>query len=693
MLHRFILALFLLVGLGRVEASVDSLLVAASDTTLSQDARVDLLREAIKEDETGRAYHALGRLYMEAGGVSHVHTAERLLKRAMNKDLNNGTYLAALAEYYWRIGRRTTAIEYAERGVARDPDNVLALFWAARFEMWQMTWSMDTERLVYNDPDGYDDVVFKYEDYGIESRNKAIGYLTRAVTIDPDYWPARHLLGLVYYEGRMKREVIGLFEDYLTRHPNHIKAHFFLGLGYQSQESLKAAFGHYQEGLRLMPPEDQRFMMSVFVLADPDSTKPDIDAIRRFWTGHDPLYMTEYNERLLEHARRVAYADLRFGDPLKGIPGWYTDKGHCYIRYGHPIVVTVRPAGVDLGLAAPINEQNKYAWQAYWGQVGQNYTFRTEQWEYDGFTMFFENTDTRDFWKFRIGWLENEVSPMGFDTLIEYKPEHYVDPYKMKRYEPPYQMVQFRGEDGKSRVELYYGLPIEELTSKEDRPGLRNVELNQGIFLFNAEWDTLKREIVKVKKLPFVRYDAIKAGYVFSGDRMEMDPGRHYLAAEIQDVGNLSLGTFRDTLDVRSFVGDSLNVSDLLLARRVVERESRPMGRDRFLVLSNPLKQYQRDGRAVVYFEVYNLLRDEFGATHYELTFQVRELNEQGAIEDVEWTTAVTYDQRGNRDWEPIYLALELERIMPGPKALRVLVRDLQSEQETIATTAFQVMW
>jgi hypothetical protein len=240
---------------------------------------------------------------------------------------------------------------------------------------------------------------------------------------------------------------------------------------------------------------------------------------------------------------------------------------------------------------------------------------------------------------------------------------------------------------------MYYGLPVEELASQEDRPGLRTVELKQGIFLFDANWDTLKREIMKVNKLPFMRYDALQAGYVFSGDRLELHPGRHYLAAEIQDVSTQSLGTFRDTLDVRSFGGDALNVSDLLIARRVVERENRPLGRDRFLVLSNPLKQYERGGQVVVYFEVYNLLRNEFGATHYELTFQVRALNDAGDLEDAEWATAVSYDQRGNRDWEPLYLALELDKIMPGPKALRVLVKDLQSEQTTLALAAFRVMW
>ncbi|MBT5828886.1 MAG: GWxTD domain-containing protein [Candidatus Latescibacteria bacterium] len=695
MLGGVLIVLFTLCAV-RIDASVDSLMVVATDTTLSDDARVDLLKQAAKDDETGAAMHALGRLYMEIGGVSKVHSAERWLKRAINKDKENGTYLASLAEYFWRIGRRTTAITYAKRGIERDPNNVLPLYWAARFEMWEMTKTLDAEQVDYNygDDARVTQVTFSLEKYGIEARNAAIGLLTRAVALAPDYWPIHHLLGLVYFEGRMEGELVALFEDYLERHADNVNAHFFLGLGYQAQDRLKPAFEQYREGLKQMAPQDQRFMMSVFVMADPDSTSPNIDGIRRFWTGRDPLYLTEYNERLLEHSRRVAYADLRFGDPLKGISGWHTDKGQAYIRYGHPISVVAHPAEFRTGTDLPGFMQDYLERSVQWQSMSKNYSFREELWRYDGFTLIFENTDTRDYWEYRIGWLDPEVNPLAFDTFIEYKPDHFVDPYKMKRYTAPYQLAQFRGKNGKSRVELYYGLPVDELTSEEDgRPGLRDVELKQGIFLFNANWDTLKREVVKVKKLPFVRYDALQEGYVFSGDRLQMNPGRHYLTAEIQDVATQSLGSFRDTLDVRSFAGNDLNVSDLLLARRVVEREKRPPGRDRYLVLSNPLRQYQRGSRAVVYFEVYNLQRDDFGGTHYELTFQVRALSDANDLDDAEWTTAVSYEQRGNRDWEPLYLALELKKVMPGPKALRVLVKDLQSEQMALTMTAFRVMW
>ena len=679
---------------GVVWANVDSLLVVASDTSLVLDDRMVMLRSANEDDESGRAAHALGLLYMMLG-KEQVHNTERWLKNAMKKQPNNGDYLTSLAEYYWRIGRRTTAIDYARRGIDRDPDNVGPLYWAARFEMWNMTRYMDAERRVVNY--GYDPEVtvktFSYENYGIEARDAAIGYLTRAIDKDPDHWPSHHLLGLVYYEGRMVRELIPLFRDYVRRHPENADAHFFVGLGYQAAGRLQRAYSAYTKGLSQMSGKEQRFMMSVFLLADPDSTSPNTTAIRKFWTGRDPLFLTQYNERLLEHCQRVAYANLRFGDPLKEIPGWITDKGQVYIRYGHPVALVSKPAEFNTGVDLPGYMQDYLERQAEWRMMSHNFEFRKEMWRYDGFTIIFENTDTRDNWEFRLGWMDNEVNPLGFDMFVERNPDHFKDPYWSRRYEVPHQVAQFRGENNQARVELYYAIDAEEVKTEDLRAGVKTVDLRQGLFLFDADWDTLRRDVGRVSRMPIVKYDAIRSGYLLAANRLNLEPGRYHLAAEVEDKESNSVGSFRDTLDVKAFSNDLLDVSDLLIARRVVEREDRPVGRNRFLVLSNPLRQYENNGRAVVYFEVYNLHRNEFGATHYKLIFQVRSLNDAADVEHADWATAISYEQRGNREWEPLFLALELGNTMPGPKALRVVVEDLHDLEKAVATTQFRVMW
>ena len=68
-------------------------------------------------------------------------------------------------------------------------------------------------------------------------------------------------------------------------------------------------------GLRSAAPEDR------------------LEAWRDFWDERDPSLDTETNEALLEHLRRIHYATLNFA--VAG-PGWRSDRGKIYIKYGEP---------------------------------------------------------------------------------------------------------------------------------------------------------------------------------------------------------------------------------------------------------------------------------------------------------------------------------------------------------------------
>ena len=55
--------------------------------------------------------------------------------------------------------------------------------------------------------------------------------------------------------------------------------------------------------------------------------------IENFWLRRDPTPDTEENEFKEEHYRRIAWANDRFAS---GIPGWKTDRGMIYIKFGPP---------------------------------------------------------------------------------------------------------------------------------------------------------------------------------------------------------------------------------------------------------------------------------------------------------------------------------------------------------------------
>lgn len=66
-------------------------------------------------------------------------------------------------------------------------------------------------------------------------------------------------------------------------------------------------------------------------------------AWKSFWQKRDPTPGTERNETLIEFMRRIRYANAQY----QGIgPGWRTDQGRIYIKYGVPDQVEEIPASV-----------------------------------------------------------------------------------------------------------------------------------------------------------------------------------------------------------------------------------------------------------------------------------------------------------------------------------------------------------
>jgi GWxTD domain-containing protein len=64
--------------------------------------------------------------------------------------------------------------------------------------------------------------------------------------------------------------------------------------------------------------------------------------IEQFWLRRNPTQRMGDNPFREEHYRRIAYANQHFAS---GIPGWKTDRGMIYIKYGPPDEIETHPTG------------------------------------------------------------------------------------------------------------------------------------------------------------------------------------------------------------------------------------------------------------------------------------------------------------------------------------------------------------
>ncbi len=88
--------------------------------------------------------------------------------------------------------------------------------------------------------------------------------------------------------------------------------------------------------------------------------------VENFWLRRDPTPDTEENEYKEEHYRRIAYANDHYPS---GIPGWKTDRGMIYIKYGPADEIDSHPSGGSY--QRPYEEGG-----------GQTSTYPFEDWRY-----------------------------------------------------------------------------------------------------------------------------------------------------------------------------------------------------------------------------------------------------------------------------------------------------------------------
>jgi hypothetical protein len=101
-----------------------------------------------------------------------------------------------------------------------------------------------------------------------------------------------------------------------------------------------------------------------------------------------------------------------------------------------------------------------------------------------------------------------------------------------------------------------------------------------------------------------------------------------------------------------------------------------------------------------VYFEIYNLVRDEFGSTRYEVGYEVHTTGERGGrlapiitriLGKTGAAVSVRYEQTGTEETEYDYVELDIGEAPEGRHVVRMTVKDLNSGQEVSKEGLFLV--
>ena len=609
--------------------SVDSLFQVAMDQVGRMPVKesIKAFRRVLKVDRKyAPAYHEIVKLYMALDTPRYRDQARKTLDRAIHLEPENVSYQLTLGKLLWDQGFWYNAKEQYEKILKSYPENAHAAYGIGYYFLKNF--------IKYRDMiQGESGVSMDWAQFAEAYREHAIFYLRRSIELNPKFWDAYYQLGVVYLESKQLAAFIQLSKQLLEYHPDDKNALLFCGFAYHTINTYTKAHKFYTKALNRMDPEELATMESVRLLVTKEKHKEMVGAdlqyqeedlikgwvdslkLRRFWRKQDPVFLTKFNERRMEHYRRMAYANLYFGRPSKNIEGWQTDKGKTYIKFGHPIHrVIKRP-----WLKTP--DKSKGTLQVY---------PYVETWYYEGFKISFLNSDGIDGWRFATTTgpvslryhLGDKVQSGGLSSqptsryVFNQRPPRYIDPYRQQKYSLPYQVAAF--QDGKGiRLEIAAAIPKRKLKITGDDTGLE-----RGIFLFDEKWDEVHRDVAQKLDLEPAGTHSFKIRYLVSQHTVHVDPRQYNVVVEFRDRRQNFIGTFRT---VCTFLPTDtlLSISDLLLASQIEAQDSLPEGRTSLKVVPNPLRTYSPSESVNLYFEIYNLTRDEFGRTEYEVSYQV----------------------------------------------------------------------
>ena len=618
------------------ETEVDSLYHAALSrmNEIEPKESVEEFKQVLKKNgKHAPALAQLTRLYIRLDTPEFRRRAVEASEKAIRNEPENLQYQLLHGEALWNRGFQREAKAHYEKVIEKFPNAAEAAYDAGRHIFGE--YMITRDRVI---PQRRAIRTFAKNEY-----DQAVMLFEKSLEVDPDYQDAYYLLGLAHLEHRRIPVMQRVMRRMMRRFPGDVNAQLFMAYSHQLKGELLEANKLYEQAIAAMNPEQRKMMESVDLIASKednariakamqvgdDGEWKDSAALKEFWNKNDPLFLTNHNERRMEHYGRVAYANLRFSVPARNIEGWKTIRGQTYIKYGKyqrrttGVFPMFKETWYYGGYRFTFQSVNGVDGWGFAGEVGPSSTvdviggdpntLRTRNVDATQVaeTLFRKSTNTR--------WASSKMREEYFEiqnrAAFKKKEARFVDPFQKRKYSMPYQITAFRS--GKNmRMEIAYAIPTGKLKANDDQM----IVMDDGLFMFDYRWQDIYRNIRPLGQ------EKPKGGnapqYLLSQRAMELPQGTYNIVVEVGDRISGSIGTFRAER-LLTVSQSSLDMSDLLLAKKIEQVKPFPEERMDLRIAPNPLRAYRTGQSAFVYLEIYNLKKDEFGRTQYEISYNI----------------------------------------------------------------------
>ena len=725
-------------GLARGETIIDALFKAAVEQVgqVSRKESIKAFEEIVSEERIyAPAYNELAKLHLLDYSVNGRQRARQMIQKAIEQDHKNPAYQLTRAKIMWSQGFWQEALNQCKKVVNHHPKNTEALDGIGMALVYEYLSMKDEAKARDRDFSGF----------AAKANREAEQVLLKSIQLNPANQTPYYLLGMLYFESQRFSDFQALMKDLKMHYPTDKNVLLFCGLAEYEVGEFNNAHQFYGQALEQMSLGERELMESIDLLKpqeDPDipvvqlsqdniSQSDELRSRNNFWKSQDPLYLSEFNERKMEHFGRMAYSNLRFRRFSDDVEGWQTDMGKTWIKFGK---FRYRKSGSMRMRETWFYEQFKIVFTGNgadrWS-FGGGFAIAGKRLSPSRAASAFDDTNAvANVFRRSPG---RNVYPARFeersDRVFLKTEQRYVDPYLNRKYTLPYLIATFQERDS-VRVELSYMIPKDRL---KENPEDGKVSFWDGVFLFDEQWDEVYdyRKFVNFALPPPIPAANAAArhrnNHLLVSRLLYVPKGTYHFSVELLDQTSGAIGIARNE-EQFLYNQETFHLSDLLVASDIQARNVFPEHRDDLIITPNPVRTFSRSESIFIYLELYDLQRDNFGRTYYQISYTISKpeadtvspelfmsqkvLDTLGKTEidrgqvyhieaqdlkieraqDSDVIRTVTADYEGNRKNDFTYLQIDMNQVPEGIYQLTVLAKDKQTEQTDRKYVYFRIV-
>jgi GWxTD domain-containing protein len=712
------------------------------------DAAIDALESILVGErynpKFGDGWNRLALAYMARNSMQDRIKAQRALENALKVEYTSIPYNMNMATLQIQMGNIESARERYEKLIDINPDAVDAYLEVGRIYTEEM--NKYSYMISLDNPNDmvayYDDNTLRlagfaanerrqkmrsepqffydqgYENWTREKFDKAKAAFEYVLTKRPgdrDATLTMGLLALFREDWETLKQCAG---EVLDNNLSDWEGGLYLGLALMRLREYELASEAFDKAQKFMPADARGVFDSHEYFRGPVAMQENMqtESSDRYWPSRDPLFLTPFNERQMEHFARVAEANLRFtvrantgSTGVDAIPGWKTERGMTFIKYGKPPrwwrMRDHKEIEPEKNIFIYDRETKNYDYIFNdWSALSSDMR-GIELWMYPQFAIGFHDP---------YGTSNAEFAPNGvFAGAMDFKSEAKVvmreydeltPEFVPHRYDLPVALSQFRGDGGATELRIDYGMPPGKLRFT---PGIGGyvAPCQKGFFLTADSWATQERDIGTITISQPQTFSVSPKDVLPATHRVELLPGAYQYAMEVQDEVDANTGVARGDLAVKDFSGKPLAVSDILFANDITP-PANGIARKRsdFDIRPNVSRSYPVMHPVFLYYEIYNLVLDPgVGRSRYQVdcTFELEEPESKGIWRFLSFrrndnspqpglvTMKAVYE--GTETTEKQYLKVQTGNAPPGSYTVRIIVRDLLAQTQTEQTARMQL--